>query len=239
MLEDPHPLAFRDTGETLCQLRWMDGSGFGSEKRTQGEGAAQPLAGLRTIEDAPVVDADSCRRRESDLDIPCVSFREGEHELPDARELGVDGLCLEKRLHLVEILAGELRQAAGFVLAEVADREVVGVVEGLADLAGVPARGAVGDALALEEDDLLLRRELLEEQRRPQAGEAAADDGDIGALLAGERRARGPRRQVGEPVAARFDRPQRIRRPLRDDAPRRPRPSTRRALRRTCRAADS
>ena len=63
------------------------------------------------------------------------------------------------------------------------------MVEGLADDAGVAARGAVGDALLLEENDLSRRRELLQEEGRPEAREAAADDRDVGLALARERRA--------------------------------------------------
>jgi hypothetical protein len=174
-----------------------------------------------------------------------VRFRQGEHELTRAPELGVDPFAGEKGLQLVEVLACEERQAACFVLAEVADRELVRVIESLADLAGVSTRGAICDALAFEEDDVPVRRELLQEERRPQAGEAAADDREVGALLAGERSARGSRRKIGEPEAALFDlrepreRLQPVRLGVRDGAPRRPRPSTRRAPRRTCRAGDS
>jgi hypothetical protein len=229
VLEDPDSLAFSDTGETGGQLRGMDCRGFRCEERTQGKRTAQPLAGLLVLELPPVIDAELSRRGQGDLDIHCVRFRQGEHELPAARKLGVDRLAREKGLHLIEVHPREKGQAASLVLTEMLNSQRVRVVEGLADLAGVPARSAVGDPFALEKNDLLLRRELLQEERRPQAGEAAADDGDVGALLAGERRPIRPRGQIREPEAAFLDRLQRIRLGLRDGAPRRPPPATRRA----------
>ncbi len=149
VLENPDSLALRDTGKASGQLRWMNRRGFRGEKRTQGKRAAQPLAGLVAPELLPVVDAESSRCGQGDLDIHCVRFRQGQHELTVARELGVDRLALEEGLHLVEVPAGELGQVARFVFAEVLNGEGVRVVEGLADLAGVPARGAVGDRARL------------------------------------------------------------------------------------------
>jgi hypothetical protein len=79
------------------------------------------------------------------------------------------------------------------------------MIESLADDAGVPSRGAVGDALGFEENDLGSRIELLQEEGGPETGEAAADDRDVGVRRSRERRTRLARRQIGEPEAGGFD----------------------------------
>jgi hypothetical protein len=54
------------------------------------------------------------------------------------------------------------------------------VSEGGVHEAAVTAGGAEGDALALEQDDLPAWILLLGEQGGPEAGEAAADDDEVG-----------------------------------------------------------
>ena len=227
--------ALRGDGEALGQLRWMHCCCARREKRAQGKRAAEHFVRGLAIERSPVLDADTSRGDPRGLDLPCVRFSQRESQLSDAREFGVDRLALDKALHLVQVLARELRQPARFAFAEVGDGEGVRVVERLADDSGVSSRGAVGDPLGFEEDDLLLRRQLLEEEGGPEAGVAAADDRDVGDDLAAERRPRRARRPVGEPEAAPLDRWG----VSRDGAPGRPRRAIRRAPRGTDRAAGS
>ena len=65
--------------------------------------------------------------------------------------------------------------------------------------AAVAPRCAEAGDLLLEHDDLERGIALLQVPRRPQAGQAASDDRDVGIRVAGERRARGER-ALGERV---------------------------------------
>ena len=108
-------------------------------------------------------------------------------------------------LHLVQVLASDARELPGLVEAEVRDRELVRVVDRLADDPGVAAAGAVPRRALLEDADRQRRLELLEKQGRPEPREPGADDGDVGRDLAREPGGR-PRRPRGHPVAGLLDR---------------------------------
>src|SRR5581483_10649314 len=55
-------------------------------------------------------------------------------------------------------------------------------------LAAIATGGAGAAEIGFEDDDARLRRLLLDAERGPEAGEAAADDGDLGVLRPFERR---------------------------------------------------
>ena len=53
------------------------------------------------------------------------------------------------------------------------------MVDGFGEDARVSPAGPMGRHLALQDDDLQARGQLLEEQCRPEPGQAGADDGDL------------------------------------------------------------
>ena len=69
---------------------------------------------------------------------------------PGALESGVDASLAEERLHRVEVLPPEPGQPPRLLQAEVRDRELVRVVDRLADDAGVAAAASVAHQLLLE-----------------------------------------------------------------------------------------
>jgi hypothetical protein len=67
------------------------------------------------------------------------------------------------------------------------------------DEATVAAAGAEPALVGLEEDDVEARIALLQRERRPEAGVAAADDRDVGLGITLERRRRFDRARLVEP----------------------------------------
>ena len=110
--------------------------------------------------------------------------------------MGVDSMLLAEAADLIDRVGRRMREPERLDTAasELERREVVPEAEGEAAVA--TARAAAAD-VGLDEDDLGRRSVLLDPQRRPQPGEAAADDADLSAVVAAERpglaRARRPR----------------------------------------------
>ena len=93
------------------------------------------------------------------------------HEVADGIDGGLAGAHQAKRLGLAE---------------QAPEREELGRPGEQA--AAVAPAGARAAQVALQDDDVELRVALLGLYRRPQAGEAAADDADVGPLRALQRR---------------------------------------------------
>ena len=140
------------------------------------------------------------------LDLPRGA---GDLHLPRPLPAAVDGQVADGRLDGREVLVTELdepRVLRGEELLPLADpvRE-----RRHADAAVAAARLPAGGA-GLEHDDVGRRVLLLGEERRPEAGEAGADHGEVAGLGAGERRPRGRRRRAVEPVGYRLGLAQRL-----------------------------
>ena len=126
---------------------------------------------------------------------------ERDAEIAGQLEVAVDAEAADVRDEAVEVLVAqplELRQLVGEAgeavlepVRERADRE-----------ATVPPARAEPDCLGLEEDDVARGVVAFGVQRRPEPGEAAADDAEIGLGVAFERRLGLARRQCVEPVRA-------------------------------------
>ena len=130
--------------------------------------------------------------------------RERNVQLPPPLEAGVDRVLAQEPLHLVQVLATDTGELPRLVQPEVRDRELVRVVDRLADDAGIaPARSVSGHAL-LDDTDRERGIELLEEERRPEPCESCSDDRHIRMDVARERD-RFPRRPRGHPVAGLLD----------------------------------
>ena len=82
-------------------------------------------------------------------------------------------------------LLGEVEQRLGAAPADLGLELVERAALAGAELAAIPARCAVAEAMRLDQRDIGAR--LGEMGRRRQAGEAAADDDDVGAAIAVER----------------------------------------------------
>ena len=95
-------------------------------------------------------------------------------------------------LELVHLGLAEARQA----VAETVGQRVLGE-------AAVATGRAERDVLRLDDEDVALGVALLRDQRRPQAGEAAADDREIALELTRDRRARLGRGMRVQPVRPR------------------------------------
>ena len=106
---------------------------------------------------------------------------------PDVRDEAVEVLPAEA-LELRH-LRGEAREAVLDPVRERAERE-----------AAVPPAGAEADRVRLEDDDVPAGVVGLRVKRRPEPGEAAADDAEIGLVRAFEPRLRLPRGKSVEPV---------------------------------------
>jgi hypothetical protein len=125
---------------------------------------------------------------------------ERDAQLAGLLEVAVDRVVLEVGLEAVVVLVAEalqgvelVREARGAVGDAVRDR---GDREAAVTAARAEARG-----LGLEQDDVARRVLALGVQRRPQAGEAAADDAQLGVGVGLEYRARRSDRAVAlEPV---------------------------------------
>ena len=118
------------------------------------------------------------------LDLPGLG---GDVDLAAVLPVAVDAVALDVGAHLVEVGDAGLREALEVVRPA---REVVGEAvreRGHAE-AAVAARGLPADATGLDDDDVERRVTLLGEQRRPEAGVAAADDGEVAGDRAGQRR---------------------------------------------------
>ncbi len=121
--------------------------------------------------------------------------------------VGVDRVALERPLERHEVRPAE-RLELRHLAREVRDAVVEPVRERCVEEAAVAPGGAEGHGLRLEQRHVAARVLLLGLDRGPQAREAAADDHEVGALLAREgRRRRGrvravepedPRRGVGQ-----------------------------------------
>ena len=137
----------------------------------------------------------------------------------------VDPVARERRVQLGERLGADALELVQLVLRRSASRPLRSpCVSECSAKPPLRPRRAERDVLGLDEDDLAPRLALLRDQRRPQPGEAAADDREVArrarprpAGTARARRARPPvraRRRVGEEVveAARLSRAQSVRR---------------------------
>ena len=104
----------------------------------------------------------------------------------------VDGQLAQRALDGVEVLVAELDEPSVLLGEQLGSlRETVrerSHADAAVAAAGLPAGGA-----GLEDDDVEAGILLLGEQRRPEAGEPGADDGEVAADGAGERRPRGRR----------------------------------------------
>lgn len=115
----------------------------------------------------------------------------------------VDAVTHQRLLDSGEVLAPELIEPAQLV-AEALEAVLEPVGEGGVDEPSVSTGCSERDVLALEEDDLAARRLLLRLERSPEACEPAADDGEVGLDLAGERGAGGRTHGRVEPERSRF-----------------------------------
>ena len=143
------------------------------------------------------------------LDLP---GRAGDVELAGTLPAAVDALAHDRLPDLVEILAAELdeppllaREQRGALGHAVRER---GHADAAVAPAGLPAGGP-----GLEDDDVEAGVLLLGEERRPEAGEAGADHGEVAGDAAGQRRPRGRRLRRVKPERRRPGVPQRAQGP--------------------------
>ncbi len=117
------------------------------------------------------------------------------------REIAVDVAVAHRVADVVEAAPAGVEERQGGVPAEVGDELGEGVVPAVHP-AAVATAGAGPAVLALDEHDVDLGREPLDRERRPEAGEPAADDAHVGALGARQRHdvARPPARVAALPV---------------------------------------
>ena len=107
-----------------------------------------------------------------------------------AVEVRVDAVLLAERADLVDgLLAGVRERERPLGAAELDERAELGP-PGDREAAVAAARAAAADVL-LEHDDVARRLALLDADRRPEPGVAAAHDRDVGARGALERRCGG------------------------------------------------
>src|SRR4029079_11763262 len=121
--------------------------------------------------------------------VPDLDLGAGGAEVPVRTEPGIEFLLLAEPPdpgHALLTRAAEReRLRAPESSAQLAERAPPAVDES----AVAPARAAATDVL-LEEDDVQVRRRLLQEPRRPHPGVAATQDHDVGGGVAVERRGR-------------------------------------------------
>ena len=210
-LVDPHAELERDAPQPARELRRLDGGGdrvehAGEVRAASRRGARPPRApAARTRRPR----APRTRRRTPSQAPTCAGVVAVHRKPPRRKSASIP--CSSQNAPIASIAGGRRAAQPDRLLGAAARDEARQLRPPRQHHAAVAARGAAAADVALEHDDVAGGVALLELDRRPQADEAAAEDRDVGARGALERRR-------GRRVAERLAQPQRtMRLPMRRD----------------------
>ena len=205
-LVDPHALREDRVPQAACEPGGLHARAVPRVDAAPQDGRVDPGAHLVGSEHLQVVEPEPVRRDHVVGPLADLRGAGRRGELAVGAEPGVESLRLAERPDRLDaVLAGSAEPECGIVAEPLAQGREVSP-ERVDEPAVAPARPAAADVL-LEQHHIDVRIEFLQEPGGPHAGEAAAEDHDVGArvavepraLIAGERR---EREGLTEPPAA-------------------------------------